>query len=56
MNVPGDDDTLATEHIYMIPQLPQAQYSLEEQIAEMRHAAIRLGLVDAADWVKARNV
>jgi hypothetical protein len=56
MNVPGDDDTLATEHIRRMPQLLQAQYSLAEQIAEMHNAAVKLGLYDAADWVKARNV
>lgn len=56
MNAPSDDDTLATEHIHRIPQLPEAQYSLEEQIAEMRYAAARLGLTEAAEWVQARNV
>jgi len=43
-------DTL--EAIRLIPQRPQTQVSLIEQLAVLQHAANRLGLYDAADFVQ----
>lgn len=34
-----------------IPQLPQAQYDLEQQLRELRLMANKLGLYDAADFL-----
>lgn len=34
------------------PQLPQVQYDLERQLRELRVMANRLGLYDAADFLK----
>lgn len=47
-----DIRTPAGEATAKIFQVPQAQYSLDEQIEEMRAAASKLGLYDAADWVR----
>ena len=44
--------TSASEAIKKLPQLPQAQYSLEEQLDELRRIANRLGLYDAAEWIE----
>lgn len=45
--------TLAQEAIMKMPQLPvQAQYSLDQQLEELRQAAIKLGLYDADDYLK----
>ena len=35
----------------MIPQQPQRQDSLTNQLADLRIAAVRLGLYDAADYL-----
>lgn len=43
--------TLASEVIDKLAQQPQAQYSLDEQLAELAQAAVRLGLYDAHDWL-----
>lgn len=34
-----------------IPQLPQAQYSLAQQLSELRIIANKVGLYDAADFL-----
>ena len=39
-----------------IPQQPQAQYSLEEQLNLLRFAANKFGLYDAADFIRDVNV
>lgn len=38
--------------ICKLPQLPQAQYDLAAQLAELQCAAVKLGLYDAADFLK----
>lgn len=38
--------------INSIPQQPQVQYSLMEQLEQLRLAANKLGLYDAADYLK----
>lgn len=38
--------------IKAIHQLPQAQYDLEQQLRELRIAANKLGLYDAADFLR----
>ena len=43
--------TAATEHITEMKQLPQAQYSLTDQLNELYAAAVTLGLYDAADFL-----
>jgi hypothetical protein len=43
--------TNARAVIKTLPQQPQAQYSLDEQLAELRDAANKLGLYDAADYL-----
>jgi hypothetical protein len=35
-----------------IPQQPQVQYDLKRQLEELRFAANKLGLYDAADYLK----
>jgi len=40
------------EIIKITPQLPQVQYSLEQQLAELRAMANKLGLYDAADFLR----
>jgi hypothetical protein len=35
-------------------KLPQTQASLQEQLVALQLAAVKLGLYDAADWLKAR--
>lgn len=35
-----------------MPQQAQAQYSLEQQLFELAIAADKLGLYDAADWLR----
>ena len=40
------------EVIKDIPIQPQKQYSLNQQLSELRTAANRLGLYDAADFIK----
>lgn len=37
--------------VYNIPRIPQAQYSLMEQLAIVKMAATRLGLYDADDFI-----
>lgn len=44
--------TPAINTIKEISQQPQAQYSLEQQLAELRVAANKLGLYDPADFLK----
>jgi hypothetical protein len=44
--------TVATQAINSIPQQGQAQYSLNEQLVELINAANKLGLYDAADYLK----
>jgi hypothetical protein len=46
--------TLAKETIEKVAKHPQAQYSLMEQLEELRSAAIKLGLYDADDWLMRR--
>lgn len=41
-----------TRYINNIPQQPQVQYSLMEQLEQLRLAANKLGLYDAADYLK----
>ena len=38
-----------------IPQLPQVQYDLERQLRELRMAANKLGLYDAADFLRPKG-
>lgn len=38
--------------INAIPQQPQVQYDLSKQLRKLRHAANKLGLYDAADFIK----
>jgi hypothetical protein len=40
------------EVINNIPQQPQVQYSLRDQLEQLRLAANKLGLYDAADYLK----
>ena len=40
------------EVIAEIPQQPQVQYSLEEQLRELKFVANKLGLYDAADYLR----
>lgn len=40
------------ETIEFLPQLPQVQYDLQRQLRELRVAANKLGLYDAADFLK----
>lgn len=42
----------ATNAIKEIEQQPQAQYSMIQQLRELRVAANKLGLYDAADFLK----
>lgn len=44
--------TPAIEAIPKIIQQPQAQYSLTDQLKELRTAANKLGLYDAADFIR----
>jgi hypothetical protein len=46
--------SLASDTIRRLPKVPQAQYSLQEQLEELRTAAIKLGLYDADDWLMRR--
>lgn len=48
------ENTAALDAIRNIPQQGQAQYSLQEQLMELRFAAIKLGLYDADDWLLRR--
>ena len=41
--------------IRQIPQQPQVQYDLEKQLKELRIAANKLGLYDAADYLKLKE-
>jgi len=41
-----------TSFINNIPQQPQVQYSLMEQLEQLRLVANKLGLYDAADYLK----
>lgn len=41
--------------IKMIPQQPQVQYDLTKQLSELRIAANKLGLYDAADYLRPKN-
>lgn len=40
------------ETIKEIPQQPQVQYDLKRQLSELRIAANKLGLYDAADFLR----
>lgn len=59
-NPPKDDEgayvvaesTHVIDTIKKIPQQPQVQYDLHRQIKELREAANKLGLYDAADFLK----
>lgn len=44
--------TNAFQAINTLEQVPQAQYSLEEQLQVLRVAANKLGLYDAADFLE----
>lgn len=46
------DKNYLMEVISAIPQQPQVQYDLQRQLAELRIAANRLGLYDAADHLR----
>lgn len=46
------DLTIAEKAISEISQQPQAQYSLTDQLKELQIAANKLGLYDAADFIK----
>lgn len=50
-NPPNSFDDVLTKTINEIPQLTQVQYGLEQQLRELRVAANRLGLRDAADFI-----
>jgi hypothetical protein len=39
------------QNAWDIPQQPQVQYSLTQQLSELRVAARRLGLYDAEEWL-----
>lgn len=41
--------------IKLIPQQPQVQYDLTKQLQELRIAANKLGLYDAADYLRPKN-
>ena len=43
------------EVIKRIPQQPQVQYDLTKQLNELRVAANKLGLYDAADYLRPNN-
>lgn len=43
------------EVIKLIPQQPQVQYDLKKQLSELRVAANKLGLYDAADYLKPKD-
>lgn len=53
VNFEENDNVL--EVINKIPQRKQVQYSLNEQLRELRLAANRLGLYDAADYLRSDN-
>lgn len=55
LSTPECVSTLARERISALPQLPQAQYSLSEQLSELRAAAVKMGLYDAADFLKTQH-
>jgi regulator of sigma D len=41
----------AAQVVKEIPQQFQAQFSLDDQLAILTEAAVKLGLYDAADWL-----
>ena len=43
------------EAIKDIPQQPQVQYDLNRQLRELRIAANKLGLYDAADYLRPKG-
>lgn len=43
------------ETIEKIPQQPQVQYDLTRQLRELRIAANKLGLYDAADFLRPKG-
>lgn len=45
----------AHDAIAKMPQLPQAQYTLDQQLSELAWAANKLGLYDAADYLNQRT-
>ena len=47
-----DIDPILNELISKLPQLPQVQYSTKDQLIYLKNIAIRLGLYDAADFLK----
>lgn len=49
---PQVERSLASVRISAMNQLPQAQYGLNDQLKELLQAANRLGLYDAADFLK----
>jgi hypothetical protein len=42
----------AIQTVKRMDQHSQAQYSLEQQLSELYSAALKLGLYDAADFIK----
>ena len=48
----GEGKVLVLDTIAAIPRLPQAQYSLDQQLFELGIAADKLGLYDAATWLR----
>lgn len=47
-----ESDSLARAAVTRVPKLPQAQYDLTQQLYELAIAADRLGLYDAADFLR----
>lgn len=48
----NDQRSLTDETIENTPQLPQVQYDLQRQLRELRVMANKLGLYDAADFLR----
>lgn len=44
--------TLPSDIITSIPKLPQSQVGLDDQLSDLLAVANRLGLYDAADFIK----
>jgi len=49
------DTSLVDKVIRNIPQQPQVQYDLTTQLRELRRAANKLGLYDAADFLRPKG-
>ena len=52
IEIKSKEDSTVIKTIKDIPQQPQVQYSLQQQLQELRFAANKLGLYDAADFLK----